>query len=98
MGNVRTRQRPPRSWQDELKDLEKGDWVTFDGEKIPISKMTLGHLSSLIRLLAGKVDEHKSDKVVTAILETMLDLLYAELGKRDKEIDQDRGLLRALVK
>lgn len=72
----------------------KAYWKTIDGKILRLSEMTLGHLTSTIKLISEKSAEAFSKS--QEIFETTLDLLYEELGSRDKEIDQASGILAAL--
>lgn len=74
----------------------KGYWKT-DGKLFPLSKMDLGHLTSCIKTLSERLGQPHW-KVHQTSIEVALDIFYAELGSRDKEIAQATGIQRALFK
>lgn len=76
--------------------LPKAYWRDIKGKLCQISGMTLGHLNNTIRLLAAKMESYPvSDR---SRFETALEILYAELGSRDKEIQQVTGIMGALTR
>jgi hypothetical protein len=71
-----------------------GYWKMMDGKVIHIKHMKLDHLTNCIKMLAEKAEklppEHRGKH------EIALDIMYLELGSRDKEIAQASGILGAL--
>jgi hypothetical protein len=63
---------------------------TLDGRLIPLHKMTLGHLTNIIKFLATKAEDCRAE------VEIAMDLIYLEIGSRDKEITQISGIGAAL--
>jgi hypothetical protein len=74
----------------------KALWKTLEGKLIRVQDMTLGHLNNSIRLLAEKSEEYPASE--RARFEIALDILYAELGTRDKEITQATGIMAAIMR
>lgn len=74
----------------------KSYWKTLDGRVMKLSEMTLGHLNNSIRML-GEAAE-KAPPGEREEFEIALDMLYAELGSRDKEIAQATGIMAALTR
>lgn len=58
--------------------------------------MDLGHLNNCVRMLAEKAEEYPAE--LRRPLEDALDILYAEIGSRDKEISQLTGIQSALLR
>ena len=75
---------------------KKSYWRTADKRCIKISDMNLGHLTSSIKYLAEKME--KAPAFLKTEFEVALDLLYEELGSRDKETKQLSGIRAALFK
>lgn len=71
-------------------------WRTLEGEVFTLDKMKIGHLTSSIKLLATKMDSLHGD--IRTKYEIALDLLYAELGSREKETSQLAGMQAALFR
>jgi hypothetical protein len=71
-------------------------WTTLEGATVKLSKMDLGHISATIKMLAQKAEQYPSDSEHRRRVEVALDLFYAELADRDKEIGQLRGIEAAL--
>ena len=72
-------------------------WQMIDGKTKRLSQMDLGHLTNVVKMLAAKVERAESAEYRTN-LETAIDLVYLEIGRRDKEITQMAGIGRALTK
>ncbi|HEY6019891.1 MAG TPA: hypothetical protein VIY48_08305 [Candidatus Paceibacterota bacterium] len=72
----------------------KAFWTTIDSRVIRLSDMKLDHLSNCIRMLAQKCEDAPLE--LREKYEVALDIMYAELGSRDKEIAQATGILAAL--
>jgi len=73
----------------------KAYWRMLDGSVLPLSKMDLGHLTNTVKMLAAKTEEYPQGQFRQA-LEIAIDLFYAEIGSRDKEIAQASGIMAAL--
>jgi hypothetical protein len=69
-------------------------WVTIDGSRKALSQMDLGHLNNCVRMLAAKAEEYPTE--LRGKFEDALDILYAEIGSRDKEIAQLTGIQAAI--
>ena len=74
----------------------KAYWKTLDGKVQRLSDMSLGHLTNTIRIVAAKADQLPPE--LRERCETALDLLYAELGSRNTEIQQATGMMNALTR
>lgn len=72
----------------------KAFWTMIDSRVIRLSDMKLDHLSNCIRMLAQKCEDAPLE--LREKYEVALDIMYAELGSRDKEIAQATGILAAL--
>ncbi len=70
-------------------------WRERNGNTIPLSKMGLGHLTNTVRILAARAEAYPQGEHRTAI-EIAMDLIYQEIGSRDKEITQVTGMMAAL--
>jgi hypothetical protein len=66
-------------------------WKTLEGQLLPLSKMSLGHLTNCVKFLAEKAAEGSKPAI-----EIALDLIYLEIGSREKEITQISGISAAL--
>lgn len=71
-------------------------WKTFEGKILDIRKMDLGHLSNSIRYLADIAEKYPAN--LREPFEIALDILYAELGSREKETAQITGIQAALFR
>lgn len=56
--------------------------------------MDLGHLNNCVRMLASKAERATGPQLQA--YENALDIFYAEIGSRDKEISQVTGILAAI--
>lgn len=74
----------------------KAFWKTVDSRILRLDQMTLGHLNNCVRALAAKADELPPSQ--REKYEIALDLLYSEIGSRDKEIAQVTGIMAALTR
>jgi hypothetical protein len=74
----------------------KAFWHTADKKIISLGQMTVGHLTSVIKLLAEQSEQYPASQ--RERFEIALDILYAELGSRDKEIKQLGGIQAALFR
>jgi hypothetical protein len=71
-------------------------WRTIEGEVLTLDKMKIGHLTSSIKMLAEKMDSLHGE--IRTKYEIALDLLYKELGSREKETNQLVGIQAALFR
>lgn len=90
-GRLVSTKRP--SYCSQCREVHKY-WTLTDGTVITLGRMKLGHLSSSIKMLAEQIDKYQSRSEI----EEALDIMYAELATRDKEIAQDSGILAGLRK
>ncbi len=75
----------------------KAYWRTIDGKILPLSKMDLGHLTNVVRMLAGKIEQYPQGDY-RARIEIAIDLFYLEIGSRVEETQQMTGILSALTR
>lgn len=66
-------------------------WKTLEGKTIKLSQMDTGHLANTIKMLAAKAEQYPGPEI-----EIALDLMYAELGTREQEMNQLSGIEAAL--
>lgn len=71
-------------------------WTDITGKVKRLDQMDLGHLNNCVRMLAAKAEQHPAE--LRERFEIALDILYAEIGSRDKEITQLTGIQAALFK
>jgi hypothetical protein len=71
-------------------------WRDIHGKVLHLSKMGLGHLNNCVRMLAAKSEQYPAE--LRGKFEIALDILYAEIGSRDKEIQQVTGIHSALLR
>lgn len=73
-------------------------WTMRDGKTIKFGDMSLGHLTSTIKMLSAKLEQARSegDSKNAKWYENQLLELQTEYDSRDKEIDQMLGIFSAL--
>lgn len=69
-------------------------WRDLEGNVKPLSKLAVGHLANIVKILAERVET--STPETRPRLETAMDLVYLEIQSRDKEIAQLSGIGKAL--
>jgi hypothetical protein len=71
-------------------------WTDISGKVYRLQQMDLGHLNNCVRMLAAKSEKYPGES--RAYFEVALDILYEEIGSRDKEIAQLTGIQAALMR
>jgi hypothetical protein len=73
----------------------KAYWKPLNQPMAKLSELSLRHLSNLARVLGARAELAPSGQA-RAEIEIALDLIYAEIGSRADEIQQDAGIHAAL--
>jgi hypothetical protein len=77
----------------------KAFWREKDGSTIALSKLDLGRLTMIGRTLGERAEKYRSSwPEHYQQIEIALDIVFAEISSRDKEIDQQRSILSGLMK
>ena len=71
-------------------------WQDIQGKTKSLAQMDLGHLNNCVRMLAAKAEKYPPE--LRGRFEVALDIFYAEIGSRDKEIAQATGILAAVMR
>lgn len=74
----------------------KSYWRMATGQVLKLKDIKLGHLTNIIKLLGSKAEEYSSLPEFRSAIEIAMDLVYAELGSREKEIAQLSRIGKAL--
>lgn len=69
-------------------------WRDIEGKIKRLDQMDLGHLSNCVRMVAAKAEQYPPE--LRGAFEAALDIFYAEIGSRDKEVAQLTGIQAAL--
>jgi len=73
-------------------------WRTIDGKLKKLSDMDLGHLTNVVKMFSSKIEEYPIGSTDRSLREEAIDLFYAEIATRDKEIVQITGIHAALTR
>lgn len=77
----------------------KDYWRNADGTTVKLTDLDLGRLTMIQRTLGTRAEESRQSWPERyREIEIALDIVFNEIGSRDKEIDQQRGILRGLMK
>lgn len=71
-------------------------WRTLDRHMLKLEDMDLGHLSNTVRFMAESMP--KAPSSVVREFEDAIDIFYAEIASREKEIVQVTGIMAALTR
>lgn len=69
-------------------------WRDIEGKVKRLDQMDLGHLNNCVRMVAEKAEKYPAE--LRGVFEQALDIFYAEIASRDKEIAQVTGILAAI--
>lgn len=69
-------------------------WKDINSKIKRLDQMDLGHLTNCVRMLGEKAEKYPPE--LRERFEIALDIFYAEIASRDKEIAQATGILAAI--